>query len=154
MANDVFDFIEPEELIALDMLHDASQHIAAQFDVRMTRAEAKASLEARAIIFGLCNRIFKTHGCGISREEIEGETILERINSEQIEPKGKSVWLVELEGLTFWKHPDGQFVTCTFTDPKALKCATWEEARYLHTEILNAAPWARDRLTVAEHIFS
>ncbi len=69
--------IEPDELIALGMLHDASQYIAAQFDERMTRAQAKANLEARAIVFGLCNRIFKAHGCGVSREEIEGAAILE-----------------------------------------------------------------------------
>lgn len=72
MANDVFDIIGPDELIALDMLHDASQYIAAHFDVRMSRADAQANLEARAIIFNCCNKIFKEHGCGISREEIEG----------------------------------------------------------------------------------
>ena len=77
MGNDIFDIIEPDELVALDMLHDASQYISAQFDVRMTRSQAKANLEARSIIFGLCNRIFKAHGCGISREEIEGAGILE-----------------------------------------------------------------------------
>jgi hypothetical protein len=76
MANDVFDIIEPDELIALDMLHDASQYIAAHFDVRMSRSEAHASLEARAIIFNCCNKILKEHGCGISLEEVEGAAIL------------------------------------------------------------------------------
>lgn len=78
MGNDIFDIIEPGQLIALDMLHDAIQYIAAQFDVRMMRAQAKANLEARAIIFGCCNAIFKAHGCGISREEVEGAAIIER----------------------------------------------------------------------------
>ena len=68
----------PEVLAALDMLHHASVYLDTEFRMNMKRGEAKANLEARAIIFNCCNAIFREHGCGISREEVEGARIIER----------------------------------------------------------------------------
>lgn len=73
-----FDFIGPETLIALDMLHDACVYVRDSWDVRMTKDQAKANLDARAILFNCSNMIFKEHGCPISKEEVEGAAIIER----------------------------------------------------------------------------
>ena len=73
-----FDFIESDTLIALDILHDACTYVRDSFDVRMSRDEAKANLDARAILFNCSNRIFKEHDCAISKEEVEGARIIKR----------------------------------------------------------------------------
>lgn len=78
MKNSTFDLIDPDELIALDMLHDACEYVRNQWDVRTDRAQAKANLDARAILFNCSNRIFEEAGCGITRAEMEGAAILER----------------------------------------------------------------------------
>ena len=70
--------ISGEDLQGLNLLHGASEHLKEAFDMRMDHATAQANLEARAILFRLSNRIFWKYGIGISREEIEGATILER----------------------------------------------------------------------------
>jgi hypothetical protein len=75
----VFDFIEPDTLIALDMLHDACVYVRDSFDVRMSRDEAKANLDARAILFNCSNLIFSEHECPISKAEVEGAAIIERM---------------------------------------------------------------------------
>ena len=77
-----FDFIEPETLIALDQLHDACVHVRNGWDVRMPRDEAKANLDARAILFKCCQQIFREHGCPISEAEVGGSRIIERELSE------------------------------------------------------------------------
>jgi len=73
-----FDLIDPDVLIALDMLHDACVYIRDNWDVRMQRPEAQANLEARAILFNCSNQILKECGCAISKEEVEGARIIER----------------------------------------------------------------------------
>lgn len=67
-----------EELLALEMLHSASVYLAAQFDFRMSRAEAQACLEARAILFKACNKIFAENGCGISAQEVAASAVIDR----------------------------------------------------------------------------
>ena len=78
MISSALDFIDPETIIALEMLHDASTYISDQFGIHMTRDEAKANFDARAIFFNCSNQIFKEFGCRISREEVEGVAIIER----------------------------------------------------------------------------
>lgn len=78
MENSTFGVIDPKELIALDMLHNACAYIRDQWDVRMNRPQAKANLDARAILFNCSNQIFAEHRCGISEAEVEGAAILER----------------------------------------------------------------------------
>jgi hypothetical protein len=78
MMSSTFDFIAPEVLIALDMLHDACVYVRDRWDVRMQRPEAQANLEARAILFNCSNQILREHGCSISKEEVEGAAIIER----------------------------------------------------------------------------
>jgi hypothetical protein len=75
------DFMDPRVLIALDRLHDACQYVRNNFDVTMSREEAKANLDARAILFNCSNQIFREHNCPISKEEIEGAAIIERESS-------------------------------------------------------------------------
>lgn len=64
---------------ALEVLHHASVYVSASFEMKMERAEAKANLEARAILFNCSNRIFAENGCPISREEVEGAAILDAL---------------------------------------------------------------------------
>jgi len=59
-------------LIALNALHSASKHIQARWHPRMSHEEAKASLEARAILHNCANQILGEYGCPISREEMIG----------------------------------------------------------------------------------
>lgn len=66
------------ELIALDMLHNASLHIRHQWKIGMGREEAKANLDARAVLFNCSNQILRESGMGITREEVEGAAIIER----------------------------------------------------------------------------
>ena len=66
----------------------------------------------------------------------------------------ETCYLVELEGLTFYRHPDGQFGSCTFTDPKAIHCRTMPEAIDLLKEVAKAAPWTKDRMAIVEHMFN
>jgi hypothetical protein len=47
----------------------------------MFREEAKANLDARAILFNCSNQIFREYDCPISKEEIEGAAIIERESS-------------------------------------------------------------------------
>jgi hypothetical protein len=68
--------LNPE--FGLDMLHNASGHIRHQWKIGMNREEAKANLDARAVLFNCSNRILTEHGLGISREEVEGAAIIER----------------------------------------------------------------------------
>jgi hypothetical protein len=67
----------PDEA-ALDMLHRISARLNEQFQMDWPREWAQANLEARSLIFNLCNKIFKEHRIGISREEVEGAAIIER----------------------------------------------------------------------------
>lgn len=69
--NSTFAIIDPEVLIALERLHNASTYIRDQWLVTMKRDEAKSNLDARALIFNCCNLIFREHGCGITKEEAE-----------------------------------------------------------------------------------
>lgn len=64
--------MDEREAMALETLHNASQYLAAHFSIHMKRNEAKSNLEARAHLFNCSNLIFKQHGCGITREEVEG----------------------------------------------------------------------------------
>ena len=65
-------------IIALDTLHHASVYVACRFRMDMSRIEAQANIEARAIIFNCSNLIFRDNGCPISKEELEGSIIIER----------------------------------------------------------------------------
>lgn len=62
----------------LDMLHRAMFHVREQWSVHLERPQAQANLQARAILFNCSNLIFREHGIGISREELEGAAIIER----------------------------------------------------------------------------
>jgi hypothetical protein len=70
---------ELEHLVALAMLHNALGHLAKSFDSRMTRAEAQANMEARAILFNCSNRILTEYGCGISKADIEAAQAAEAV---------------------------------------------------------------------------
>ena len=71
------EYIE-RHLFALDILHGACVQVKKVFDVQMTRDEAKANLEARAILFNCSNAILREHGMPITYEEVEGARIIER----------------------------------------------------------------------------
>jgi hypothetical protein len=67
-----------DDLLGLDVLHNATQHIRAHFRMDMTRADAQANLDARALIFRCQNKILDEYGECVTREEIEGALIIER----------------------------------------------------------------------------
>ena len=67
-----------DDLLALDALHNTSQYIRAQFRLDMTRDEAQANLDARALIFRCQNKILDEYGEGVPRAEIEGALIIDR----------------------------------------------------------------------------
>jgi hypothetical protein len=76
MKNDLFP--KPEEAIVLDILHRGSVQLSKRFNSQMSREEAQANLNARALIFNISNRIFQRYGAGITREEVEGAIVIER----------------------------------------------------------------------------
>ncbi len=76
--NSTFAIIDPEVLIALERLHNASTYIRDQWLVTMKRNEAKANLDARAILFNCCNLIFQEHGCGITEKEVEAHGLISK----------------------------------------------------------------------------
>jgi hypothetical protein len=68
----------PREIIALDILDGAHQHLKGQFDTGMTRVEAAAHFEARVRIWNAQNAILKDLGLGITRQEIQYSTAKHR----------------------------------------------------------------------------
>lgn len=74
--------MKTDTFMALDRMHKASVHLGDRFDVLMTREEAQANLDARAILFNCSNAIFMELGCPISKEEVEGAAIIERESSQ------------------------------------------------------------------------
>ena len=70
--------ISIEHLIGLDGLHHASGYLKEQFRLGMTRDEAKANLDARAILFNCSNKILESCARGITRAEVEGAIIIDR----------------------------------------------------------------------------
>lgn len=70
--------IDIDDLLALDALHAACVHLKKQFSIQMTRDEAQANLESRAVLFRCSNRILAEFGAGVTREEVGGALILER----------------------------------------------------------------------------
>lgn len=66
------------DVLGLQALNHATLHLRDGFDVNMSRNEAQANVDARALLINCANRIFGEHGCPITREEIEGAAIIER----------------------------------------------------------------------------
>lgn len=59
---------------ALDKLHHASTHLAAEFDMNWPREMARANLEARAILLRRCNAILESNGVPpITQAEVDAE---------------------------------------------------------------------------------
>jgi hypothetical protein len=67
-----------EELLGLDALHSATAYLRSQFSIAMSREDAKANLDARALLFNCSNRILAQFGQEITYEEVEGAVILDR----------------------------------------------------------------------------
>ncbi|HKD60507.1 MAG TPA: hypothetical protein VKB47_08605 [Terracidiphilus sp.] len=63
---------EVRDLVGLDMLCNAMDHLAAQFDVSWPRELAAANLDARALLFNAAQSIFREYGVPITRAEVEG----------------------------------------------------------------------------------
>jgi hypothetical protein len=85
---------EIEDLMGLDALTAACRHIRRQFRINMTRDEAKANLDARAIIWNCSNKILQQCGAGVTREEVEGALIIERELGERY-PTAEMLWRVK-----------------------------------------------------------
>lgn len=69
--------IDVTDLLALDALHSASVYLKGHFKLTMTRNEAQANLDARAILFNCSNAILNEFGEGITAAEVEGAAILD-----------------------------------------------------------------------------
>ena len=54
-----------DDLLALDVLHNATKYIRARFRMDMTRDEAQANLDSRALIFRCQNKILDEYGEGV-----------------------------------------------------------------------------------------
>lgn len=67
-----------DNLAGLRVIDRATRYIKGQFSLRMTKAEAQAHFDARALLLKCANVIFRDAGCPITKEEIEGARIIER----------------------------------------------------------------------------